>query len=121
MIEQIYDLNGVYELFKSYNGLADGNNCIFYATYEKELSKGDIASMAVIFGAAAMLGGGTAVLPGSKFYPAYLLNVTDYGVGLIALEYDEFTTQGVINKMKIVPNSYGFIAKKDIFYKVRYN
>lgn len=114
MIEQIRDLNGVYELFKSYNGLANGNNCIFYATYEKELSKGDIASMAVIFGAAAMLGGGTAVLPGSKFYPAYLLNITDYGVGFIALEYDGFTTQGAINKMKIVPNSYSFIAKKDI-------
>lgn len=114
MIEQIRDLNGVYELFRSYNGLSNGNNCIFYATYEKELSKGDIASIAVIFGAAMALGGGTAVLPGSKFYPAYLVNVTDYGVGLIALTRDDFTTQCPINKMKIVPNSYGFISYKDI-------
>ena len=114
MIENIYDINGAYELFKSYNGLANGSNCIFYATFEKELTTGDIAQAAVIFGAAMVLGGGTAVLPGSKFYPAYLINVTDYGVGLIALTRDEFTTQCPINKMKIVPNSYGFISHKDI-------
>ena len=100
MIENIYDINGAYELFKSYNGLANGSNCIFYATFEKELTTGDIAQAAVIFGAAMVLGGGTAVLPGSKFYPAYLINVTDYGVGLIALTRDEFTTQCPINKIK---------------------
>ena len=55
------------------------------------------------------------VQPGNNnFYPGYLINVTEYGVGLIALEYDGFTTQGAINKMKIVPNSYSFIAKNDI-------
>lgn len=115
MVEQIYDINGAYELFKSYNGLGN-ENCIFYATYEKALTSKDVAKAAVLTGVVGALGGSIiGVQPGNNnFYPGYLINVTEYGVGLIALEYDGFTTQGAINKMKIVPNSYSFIAKNDI-------
>ena len=115
MIEKIYDINGAYELFRSYNGLGN-ENCIFYAIYEKALTSKDVAKAAVLTGVVGALGGSIiGVQPGNNnFYPGYLINVTEYGVGLIALEYDGFTTQGAINKMKIVPNSYSFIAKNDI-------
>lgn len=115
MIEQIYNIDGAYELFRKYNGLGN-ENCIFYATYEKALTSKDVAKAAVLTGIVGSLGGSIiGVQPGNNnFYPGYLINVTEYGVGLIALEYDGFTTKGVINKMKIVPNSYSFIAKNDI-------
>lgn len=115
MIEQIYNIDGAYELFRKYNGLGN-ENCIFYATYEKALTSKDVAKAAVLTGIVGALGGSIiGVQPGNNnFYPGYLINVTEYGVGLIALEHDGFTTQGAINKMKIVPNSYSFIAKNDI-------
>lgn len=115
MVEQIYDINGAYELFKSYNCLGN-ENCIFYATYEKALTSKDVANAAVLTGVVGALGGSIiGVQPGNNnFYPGYLINVTEYGVGLIALEYDGLTTKGAINKMKIVSNSYSFIAKNDI-------
>ncbi len=114
MIEKIYDIGGAYELFKSYNGVGN-ENCIFYATYEKALTSKDVAKAAVLTGVVGALGGRViGVQPNNNFYPGYLINVTEYGVGLIALQYDGFTTQGAINKMKIVPNSYSFIAKSDI-------
>ena len=118
MLEPIYDINGAYELFKSYNGLGN-ENCIFYATYEKALTAKDVAKAAVLTGVVGAFGGSVSSrigvqLGNNNFYPGYLINVTEYGVGLIALEYDGFTTQDAINKMKIVPNSYSFIAKNDI-------
>ena len=105
MLEPIYDINGAYELFKSYNGLGN-ENCIFYATYEKALTAKDVAKAAVLTGVVGALGGSVSSrigvqLGNNNFYPGYLINVTEYGVGLIALEYDGFTTQDAINKMKL--------------------
>lgn len=115
MIEQIYDINGAYDLFRTYNGLAN-NNCIFYALYEKPITPAEIAASILLVGAVNVAGGSIiGVNPGGgKFYPGYLINQTEYGIGLIPLEPAGFTTQYPINKMKVVPNSYTFIEQKNI-------
>jgi len=115
MIENIYDLNGAYELFRSYNGLGN-ENCIFYALYEKPITPAEVAASVLLVGALSSVGASINGMRPSenKYYPAYLINVTDYGVGLIALEPASFTTQYPVDKMKIVPNSYVFINQNDI-------
>ena len=115
MIEQIYDINGAYDLFRSYNILGN-NNCIFYALYEVPLKPQDIAAAILLVGGLNAVGGSViGVHPGgNNFYPGYLINQNEYGIGLIPFEPVSFTTQYPINKMKIVPNSYIFINQKDI-------
>ena len=115
MIEKIYDIDGAYELFKSYNGVGN-ENCIFYATYEKPITPAEVAASVLLVGALNAVGSTIiGVKPAnSNYYPAYLINQTENGIGLIALEPASFTTQYPIDKMKIVPNSYVFIAQADI-------
>ncbi len=115
MIEQIYDINGAYNLFKNYNMI--GNyNCLFYGIYEKPITPAEVAASVLLVGALNAVGGSVVgVIPsGGKFYPGYLINQTEYGIGLIPLEPASFTTQYPINKMKIVPNSYIFINRNNI-------
>ena len=50
MIEKIYDINGAYELFRSYNGLGN-ENCIFYMVTENSVDFNTIA-IGVVFGVA---------------------------------------------------------------------
>ena len=114
-IEKIYDINGAYDLFKDYNGLAS-NNCIFYAVYEKPITPAEVAAAALLVGAVNVAGMSIiGVKPGSSgFFPGYLVNQTENGIGLIALEPASVTPQFSINKMRIVPSSYVFIDKKSI-------
>lgn len=114
-IEKIYDINVAYDLFKDYNGLAS-NNCIFYAVYEKPITPAEVAAAALLVGAVNVAGMSIiGVKPGSSgFFPGYLVNQTENGIGLIALEPASVTPQFSINKMRIVPSSYVFIDKKSI-------
>jgi len=113
-IEDIYDINGVYNLFKSYNGVGN-ENCIFYATMEREITIKDIALSALIVGSLNAIDAKVVgISKNGQAYPGYLINVTEYGIGLIALDNVEFTTQYSINKMKVVDNSYTFISNQDI-------
>ena len=114
MIETIYNINGAYDLFKNYNGLGN-NNCIFYALYEKPITPAEIAASVLLVGALNSVGASViGVQPSNNFYPGYLINVTENGIGLIPFEPSCFTTQYPINKMKIVPNSYIFINQEKI-------
>lgn len=115
MIEEIYDINGAYALFRSYNGLAN-NNCIFYAASEGPITAKKIAKAALIVGAVHAAGGSIiGVQPqGNKTYSAYLVNQTEYGIGLIPLENTSNLVFPLINNMKIVPNSYIFINQNNI-------
>lgn len=114
-IEKIYDINGAYEVFKAYNGLAN-NNCIFYAVYEKPITPAEVAAAALLVGAVNAAGMRIirVKLGDSGFFPGYLINQTENGVGLIALEPTSLTPQFSVNKMRIVPNSYVFINKANI-------
>ena len=102
-------------MFKDYNGLAS-NNCIFYAVYEKPITPAEVAAAALLVGAVNVAGMSIiGVKPGSSgFFPGYLVNQTENGIGLIALEPASVTPQFSINKMRIVPSSYVFIDKKSI-------
>ena len=117
MIEKIYDINGVYELFRSYNGLGN-DNCIFYMVTENSIDFKTIAK-GVVFGVALNAVGGSVIdvqqtknINNTSHFSGYLVNQTEYGIGLIPLQTEKPTD--AINDMKIVPNSYIFIEQKNI-------
>lgn len=117
MIEQIYDINGAYDLFKSYN-LIGNENCIFYMVNEETISLKEIATGVVLGAAINAVGLSVIGVTGNnennngKKIAGYLVNQTEKGIGLIPLETDRLTD--AIQYMKIIPDSYMFIEQKNI-------
>ena len=117
MIENIYNIEGAYELFKSYNGVGN-ENCIFYMVTEDPIDFKTIAK-GVILGAALNAAGlqvigmqRTGNENNTSHFSGYLVNQTESGIGFIPLKNTHPTD--AINNMEIIPNSYLFIEQKDI-------
>ena len=117
-MEEIYDINGVYNLFKSYN-LVGNENCIFYMVNEdpinlKEIATGVVLGVALNAAGLSVIGvqGNNENNNSVKKFAGYLVNQTEKGIGLIPLETDKPTD--AIQYMKIVPDSYMFIEQKNI-------
>ena len=117
MIEQIYNIDGAYELFRNYNGLGN-DNCIFYMVTEDPIDFKTIAK-GVILGAALNAAGlqvigmqRTGNENNTGHFSGYLVNQTEYGIGFIPLKTTKPTD--AINDMEIIPDSYLFIEQKDI-------
>lgn len=134
MIEQIHDLNGAYELFKSFDGVGN-ENCIFFMVTEdpidfKTVLKGVALSAAAISLKGFLVDHGVRNFPGYPSFSVtakglnaglgendvnffgYLFNQTENGIGIIPLDSERPTDS--IKDIRIVPNSYLFIDKKDI-------
>lgn len=117
MKEQIYYLNGAYELFRSYNGLGN-ENCIFYMIPENPIDFKTIAK-GVVLGAALNAVGAQVIgvqwtgdVNNTNHISGYLVNQTEYGIGLIPLQTEQSANGN--NDLKIVPNSYIFIEQNNI-------
>ena len=118
MIEQIYDINGAYNLFKNYN-LIGNNNCIFYVNVDNSLTASDIAK-GVLLGSVAAASGISIIgvqnnnQNNNIHYSGYLFNENEYGIALIPFVNIKSGMTDDIREMAIVPNTYIFIKHIDI-------
>ncbi len=55
MIEDVYNVEGIYDLFKKYNGVTE-DNCFFYALYEKPITPAEVAAAVFLTGAVNAVG-----------------------------------------------------------------